>query len=76
MIVKNETAAGLRRDAYRILGYEILALGYALLRERHLLRGYRDFLRLLPGARARRAVIQPRRARERPVPFGLLPPGR
>jgi GT2 family glycosyltransferase len=74
MIVKNETAAGLLRDAHRLIGYEILALGYALLRERHLLRGYRDFLRLLPNARARRAVIQPRRARDRPVPFGLLPP--
>jgi GT2 family glycosyltransferase len=75
MIAKNETAAGLWRDAHRIAGYEILAFGYALLRERHLLGGYRDFLRLLPNARARRAVIQPRRARGRRVPFGLLPPG-
>jgi hypothetical protein len=39
-----------------------------------LLGGYRDFFRLLENARARRAVIQPRRARDRRVPFGLLPP--
>jgi GT2 family glycosyltransferase len=74
MIAKNETARGLWRDLHRILVYEVLALGYALLRERHLLRGYVDALRLLPAARARREVIQPRRARDRPVPFGLLPP--
>ena len=29
MVVKNETRAGLRRDGPRILGYEVLALGYA-----------------------------------------------
>ena len=75
MIAKNETWAGLRRDWYRILGWEILALGHVLLRERHLLGGYRDFFRLLPAARERRAVVQPRRARDRRVPFGLLPPG-
>jgi GT2 family glycosyltransferase len=75
MIAKNETAAGFWRDAHRILGYEVLALGYALVRERHLLGGYRDFFRFLHSARARRAVIQPRRARDRRVPFGLLPPG-
>ena len=47
--------------------------GIALLRERHLLRGYREALRLLPAARAKRALIQERR-RERgypKAPFGL-----
>jgi GT2 family glycosyltransferase len=70
MMVKNETGAGLRRDAARIAGYEVLALGHALLRERHLLGGYREALRLLPRARARRRLVQARRRIELP-PFGL-----
>ncbi len=74
MIAKNETAAGLARDLHRIVAYEILAFGYVLLRERHLLGGYRDAWRLLPGARRRRAALAPRRARGRTVPFGLSPP--
>jgi len=73
MMFKNETARGLARDWPRILFYEVLALGHALLRERTLLGGYRDALRLLPGARRRRAVVQPRRAPRR-VPFGLMAP--
>jgi GT2 family glycosyltransferase len=75
MIAKNETARGLARDLHRIAAYEVLALGYALLREPHLLGGYRDAWRLLPAARRRRAALAPRRARGRPVPFGLTPPG-
>ncbi len=74
MIAKNETAAGLARDLHRILAYEVLALGHVLLRERHLLGGYRDALRLLPAARRRRALLAPRRARDRRVPFGMTPP--
>jgi GT2 family glycosyltransferase len=70
MIVKNETRAGLLRDAPRIVGYELLALGHVLLRERHLLAGYRDAARLLPGARRRRRWIQARRRIDLP-PFGL-----
>jgi GT2 family glycosyltransferase len=54
MIAKNETGRGFARDAPFILGYEVLALGHALLREHTLLRGYRDALALLPAARARR----------------------
>jgi GT2 family glycosyltransferase len=73
MIVKNETRRGLRRDGLLIVGYELLAFGHALLRERHLLGGYREAWRLLPGARRRRAQIQPRRRVELP-PFGLRPP--
>jgi GT2 family glycosyltransferase len=74
MIAKNETAGGLARDLHRLLAYEVLALGHVVLRERHLLGGYRDAWRLLPGARRRRALIAPRRARGRRVPFGLEPP--
>jgi GT2 family glycosyltransferase len=73
MIAKNETARGLLRDAPRILGYEVLALGYVLLRERELLGAYRDALRLLPAARRRRVLVQRRRA-GRAVPFGIRPP--
>jgi GT2 family glycosyltransferase len=70
MIAKNETGAGLRRDGLAILGYELLALGHVLLRERHLLAGYRDAWKLLPAARRRRSWIQARRRNDRP-PFGL-----
>jgi GT2 family glycosyltransferase len=73
MIAKNETWGGLLRDLPFILGYEILALGHVLLRERHLLKGYAEALRLLPAARRRRRIIQ-RRAPGVRVPFGLRPP--
>ena len=75
MIVKNDTARSAARDAPRILAFEALALGFALVRERHLLRGYGEAARLLPGARRQRALIR-ERARGRvvpPVPFGLEP---
>jgi GT2 family glycosyltransferase len=55
MLAKNETLRGFARNAPFILGYEVLALGHALLRERTLLRGYVEAARLLPGVRARRA---------------------
>ena len=74
MMVKNETGRGLLRDFPLILGYEVLALGHALLRERHLLGGYRDAWRLLPGARRRRAAVQAQRRVAVP-PFGLRAPG-
>ncbi len=73
MWAKNETRAGLARDLPHVLAYEVAALGHVLLRERHLLRAYRDAWRALPGARRRRAEVQSRRAVRR-VPFGLTPP--
>jgi GT2 family glycosyltransferase len=73
MIAKNDTPRSFLRDLPQIALYELLALGYAVLRERALLRGYRDFFALLPRARARRREIQPRAERGRRVPFGLLP---
>jgi GT2 family glycosyltransferase len=72
MILKNETAAGLVRDLPWIAGYEALALGHALLRERFLLTGYREIWQLRARARARRRLIQAKR-RVQP-PFGLRPP--
>ncbi len=70
MIAKNETPGGFLRHAPWILSYEVLALGHALLRERHLLRGYLEAARLLPGAFRRRRALHPAR---RP-PFALEPP--
>jgi GT2 family glycosyltransferase len=75
MIAKNDPASSLLRDLPRILAYELLALGYALLREHHLLPGYVDVARLAPKMRAKRAILQAKR-RERqapPVPYGLEP---
>ena len=72
MMIKNDTAGALLRDLPRIAAYEAAALGFALLREPSLLGGYRDALRLLPGARRRRRAIQARRRVQR-VPFGLEP---
>ncbi len=74
MVVKNETAAGFARDAPWILGYELLALGHVLVRERHLLRGYAGAARLMRAALRRRRVVQARRARGRRPPFGVTPP--
>ena len=75
MIAVNDTPRTLARDLPRIAAYEVLALGHALLRERHLLRGYGEARRLLPAARRRRALLEEKlRGRERgAVPFGLEP---
>lgn len=74
MIAKNDAWSDVRGDLHRILAYELLALGHVLLRERHLLRAYRDALRALPAARRRRAVVQAKRARRVRPPFGLRAP--
>jgi GT2 family glycosyltransferase len=70
MIAKNETGQGLARHGPMILGYEVLALGHALLRERHLLQAYGEAWQLLPAARERRRLIQERRRTGLP-PFGI-----
>jgi GT2 family glycosyltransferase len=75
MMLKNETGDGLLRDLPRIAAYELLALGYALVRERELLGAYADAARLAPGALRRRRELQAR-VRERgaaAVPFGMEP---
>jgi GT2 family glycosyltransferase len=73
MMVKNDTLQDVHRDVHRIAAYELVALAYALLRERHLLRGYRDVARMLPAAREKRRLIQARRGERAAVraPFGL-----
>jgi GT2 family glycosyltransferase len=72
MIAKNE-GRELAWDLPLVLGYEVLALGHVLLRERHLLGAYRDAWRRLPAARRRRRTIQARRAAGR-VRYGLRAP--
>ncbi len=75
MMAKNDPLPDLLRDLPAILAYEVLALGFALLRERHLLRGYVEAARMLGVMRRKRKVLQDRR-RERgaaPVPYGLEP---
>ena len=76
MIVKNDPLLALLRDLPRILVYEVLALGFALLRERHLLRGYLEAARLLPRMLRKRTELQRRRrASGAPaIPYGLVPP--
>lgn len=73
MMVKNDTARGLVHDLPRIGAWEIAALGYAVVRERHLLGAYAEAARLLPAARRRRRAVQEarRRAGVDRVPFGL-----
>jgi GT2 family glycosyltransferase len=73
MVAKNDSLRELAPDAHRLLAYELLAFGHALLRERELLGGYREALRLLPAARRRRRSVQARRRVAR-VPLGLMPP--
>lgn len=75
MMVKNDTLQDVRGDLARIAAYEVAAFGYALLRERHLLRGYSELRTLLPTARRHRLEIQARRRlRGHPrAPFGLEP---
>jgi hypothetical protein len=72
MIAKNDSRADIMRDAGPLLSYELLAFGYAVLRERELLGGYREAWQRLPEARRQRRVIQARR-RVRRIPFGLEP---
>ena len=76
MMTKNDPLESLARDVPRILPYELLALGFALARERFLLRGYVEAARLLPRMLRKRRILQ-RRRRERgaaPPPYGLVPP--
>ena len=72
MIAKNDSLADLARDAGPLLLYELVALGYAVLREPELLGGYLEAARRLPGALRRRRVIQGRRRVGR-VPFAIEP---
>ena len=56
MVLKNQRGW---RNVPWILGYEVLALGFALLRERELLRGYVEAARLAPRMWRKRRSAQP-----------------
>jgi GT2 family glycosyltransferase len=73
MIAKNDSLRELSRDLGPLVLYELLALGYAVLREPELLGGYVEAARRLPGALRQRRVVQAGRRVSR-VPFGLEPP--
>jgi GT2 family glycosyltransferase len=68
-LVKNETAAGLLRGLPLLLAWEVLRLGFVLLRDRALLPAYADAWRGIGGAtRKRRLLVKrivERRARVR-----------
>ena len=76
MMAKNDPLSSLVRDLPRILPYEMLALGFALLRERFLLRGYARgrAAAAAHAGQAARAPAPPARARRAaPPPYGLEP---
>ena len=60
MVLKNERLGGWR-DWPHLALYEVLALGYAILREPSLLRGYVDALRLAPAVWSKRSSASVRR---------------
>jgi GT2 family glycosyltransferase len=68
MIVKNDRPRALARDLPRVALYELLALGFTLLREPALLPGYWQAARLAPRMWRKR-----RRDARAAVPFGLTP---
>jgi GT2 family glycosyltransferase len=77
MVAKNDPLRSLLRDLPRICAYEALALGYAVLRERCLLRGYVEAALLMPRMLRKRAELQRKRSARRlvPPPYGLeVPP--
>jgi GT2 family glycosyltransferase len=62
-LVKNERAGDLVRNLPALLGWEVLRLGFALLRDPAVLPAYLDAARLLPSAwRKRRLVLSGSRA--------------
>lgn len=62
-LVKNETAAGLLRNLPWILGWEVLRLGFVVLRDRPLGRAYLEAGRALPGAWRKRRLVRERARR-------------
>jgi len=68
LMLKNDSWRNMLRHAPYILGFEVLALCYVLLREPHLLLGYWDALRLLPKMIQKRRIIQSKKL----VPDGYM----
>ena len=59
-IVKNETAGGFLRNLPWLLTWEVLRLGFVLLRDRPMLPAYRDAWKALPEMRQKRSLVQER----------------
>ena len=76
MMAKNDPLPSLLRDLPRILAYEVLALGFALLRERVLLRGYAERRAAAAAAccASGASCSGAGAARRSPPPYGLEPP--
>lgn len=58
LMLKNDSVSNMLRHSPYILGFELLALGYVLLREPHLLLAYRDVVELWPRMMQKRLWIQ------------------
>jgi len=63
-LMKNETAVGFVRNLPWLIAWEVLRLGFVLLRDREVGAAYRDAWRAMPEARRRRALIQAKTRRE------------
>lgn len=72
MMLKNDRGRDVLRDLPMIAAWELLALGWALLREPHLFLAYAEAARRAPGAWRKRRIVQARRNGAR-IPFGLEP---
>ena len=59
-VIKNETAGGFLRNAIALLAWEILRLGFTLLRDPELLPAYVDAFRAMPDAFRKRRLIAAR----------------
>lgn len=62
-LVKNETPSGFLRNAPWLLGWEVLRLGFVLLRDIAMLPAYVDAARRLPAAWRKRAALRAKIAR-------------
>jgi GT2 family glycosyltransferase len=60
-IIKNERGADLVRNLPWLVAWEVLRLGFALLRDREILAAYREAWRGVPRALAKRRAIEARR---------------
>ena len=69
-LMKNETAGGFLRNLPWLVSWEVLRLGFVLLRDRAVGGAYRDAWRAMPEARRKRGVIQ-ERARQGALPSTL-----
>jgi GT2 family glycosyltransferase len=69
-LVKNETASGFVRNLPWLFAWEILRLGFVLLRDRPMAAAYQDAWRALPEARRKRILVQARARRHASLPPG------